>query len=94
MSTLDVLLNHFPPYFLRQDLSLNMELAALASLGNQGAPGKGLFLSSQHALPHLALYVVARNPQPRSLADAANALLTELSPQPPLLVLKSRCPTH
>lgn len=94
MSTLGVLLNHFPPYFLRQDLSLNMELTALARLGGQGAPGKGLFLPSQHASPHLAFYVVARDPQSGSLADVASALLAELSPQPPLLVLKSHCPTH
>lgn len=82
MSTLDVLLNRFPPSFLRQDLSPNAELAALARLGGQGAPAKGLFLSSQHALPHLAFYVVARDPQPRSLADVASALLTELSRSP------------
>lgn len=43
-STLAVFLNLSPSYFLRESLSLNLELNDLVKLAEQGAPG--IFLTS------------------------------------------------
>lgn len=41
-------LPHSPFQFLRQGISLNLELVDSARLDNQQTPGTGLFLSPQH----------------------------------------------
>lgn len=75
-------------YFLRQGLSLNLELANLSRLDGQQAPEICLSaypvmgLQMQAATPYPALIADARDPNSSTQSCATNTLLTEPSPHP------------